>query len=467
MLEKDKLRILGSSDILKDRSCALLVNDTHSNTEIRYLSNYFANELNIRFEKIIFISASEEISADRIVSENEDKHIIITGIDNLLENIIELLPTGISAIVDATEGGLINWSYRKALATKVLVYGISYIGSDFAFFPRKSQIDCPKPIIAIYGFYDSLSVLSILILIQKLFYEYNWTSCIIKLTEKGSPHPRVVNSTHVKSPKELLNLMRHRSEEDQEIIIESLITGSKIIGCISIGDGMTGKPFYSLINDSVILANSFEEQILMLETSNIIKPISITDLNIISISNNKDIESNDEMFLESKIFDTDLIIFTESIGNNTDKNRYRKVKRTLKEVLPKSVKFIDTFTVPVMTKDISGRNVLLIKGIPSDAIKTFSNYVRKKYKPKTLNILTDINKKNYEKIAKIIKEKKIDIVIIEYGKIDIDFIKNILSTDLDVGFLYYEFNPEDKKSKTVLKKSVDLALKRFNSRITT
>ena len=465
MSEKDRLKILGSSDILKDKSCALLINDTPSDAEIRNFLYYFANELNIRFEKIILVSSYEKKNKENIL-EYKENNIISTTIDYLIENIIELLPENISAVIDATQGSLIKWSNRKVLATKVLNNGISYIGSDFAFFPRKSRAVSNKPIIAIYGFYDSIGISPTLISILKTLSENKRTYCIIKLTEKGAPHPRVVNSANVKSSKELLNLMRHRNEEDQELILESAVIGTKIIGCISIGEGMTGKPFYSLIDDSLILANSFEEQVVILETANVVKPISITDLNIISITNDKDIELDNEIFLESKISNTDLIIFTENIDDNIDKNRYRKIKRKLKENISKTAKFINTISIPLITKDISEKNVLLIKGNHSASIKTFSNYIRKRYKPKSLSIsMYDINKKTFEKITKTINEKKIDILIIEYGKIDIGLIRKVLSMDLEVGFLYYELNPDDRILKASLKKSVDLAFKRFNLRI--
>ncbi|MGQ9706534.1 MAG: hypothetical protein ACUVWP_05960 [bacterium] len=361
MIEKGRLRILASTDVIKDKICVLLVNNIYSDAEIRYISNYFTNELNIRFEKIILISISEETIPDNISSEKKDNNIITVNIDNLIENIVDILPKNISAVVDATKGMLINWSYRKALAIKILDCGVSYIGSDFAFFPRKSRIESSKPLIEIYGLYDSIGVQTILISSLRLLDENNRTSCIIKLTDKEAPHPRIVDATNIKSSKELLNIMRYRGEEDHELILESNIIGSKIIGCISVGDGITGKTFYTLIDDSLILANSFNEQILFLETLNIIKPISTVDLSILSISNNIELFLEDEILLESKLSNIDIVFFTQNICDNLDKNRYRKIKRKLKEITLKTIKFIDTVSIPVITKDISKRNTLIIK----------------------------------------------------------------------------------------------------------
>ncbi|MGQ9706535.1 MAG: hypothetical protein ACUVWP_05965 [bacterium] len=77
----------------------------------------------------------------------------------------------------------------------------------------------------------------------------------------------------------------------------------------------------------------------------------------------------------------------------------------------------------------------------------------------------DNNTKTYEKIVKTIDEKRIDFVVIEYGKIDIGLIKKILSLDLEMDFLHYELDQKDRMLNIMLKKMIDLAYKRFNSRM--
>lgn len=438
----DNRRIVRPNILLKNNYCVLLLNSSCTEREVRYISDYLRNDIGAHLERVILVHDR----VDRVGGQSEPGINFVIEIDKskLIENISEYISENVSVVIDCLTTPLANWGFRKHLISRLLDNGLTYVGPDLALFPNKSRVRGEKPTIMVYGYPDTFGLQPITTTIITILRTLGLNPCVVKTTKTGPSHPRVISTAKANSLTDLIRTLTQKNVEDHNLVIDSFIYNSIVVGCLAFGEGITGKPLHTYINDGIIISGDFEEDAIILEGYNTTKPIPQPDLSIMYLSHKSDYKPLDEFMLESMISKVDIFIFSDypdTISKNRDISR---VKKTIRSLYPRKPLIMDIKFIPFLTSNIENKNVLLIVSVHDKTDRNaLSNFIRKKYKPKSLKILPFREKNDeYTVINKHISEKKYDSLIIAYNLINIELLK-LIPSRIDTGFLYYSIDHED------------------------
>jgi cyclic 2,3-diphosphoglycerate synthase len=261
------------------------------------------------------------------------------------------------AAVDLSDEPVIDYDGRFSVATELSLQGVDYIGADFRFNALKFREIFTKPSLNVIGTGKRIGKTAVSGYVCRTLRDSGYDVVAVTMGRGGPAAPELIEGKTIRiSPEYLLKEAeagKHASSDHYEDALTSRVT---TIGCRRCGGGMMGAPFFSVVEEGCVLAQSLPNDFVVLEGSGATFAPVKTDWTVTVAGANQPAEHILKYFGRLRLRLADIIVLTQCEEPMASREKVGELYRGAKETNPEAA-VVRTVFRPKPLSDISGRKV--------------------------------------------------------------------------------------------------------------
>jgi cyclic 2,3-diphosphoglycerate synthetase len=186
-------------------------------------------------------------------------------------------------IIDLTDHPVVTATDRFRLASVALNRGVPYRGADFDLRPPVFERILTKPSIRVFATGKRTGKTAVASALARRARQRGRRPVIVAVG-RGGPHPpRVIEAGTILDARKLLELADAGYHAGSDYVEDALTSGVTTIGCVRVGGGLAGGTVYSNVPEAARLAESRDEDLVILEGSGASLPDVDADTGLICV----------------------------------------------------------------------------------------------------------------------------------------------------------------------------------------
>lgn len=214
----------------------------------------------------VFLGGTEKVGAEDLAAAYGGVEVVREPErEAALEAVLDRLRP--EAVIDLSGEPVVSARDRMRLASLVLRRGARYVTADSEMRPPVLERVLTKPSIAVIATGKRVGKTAVAGALARHAVDRGRSPVIVAMGRGGPEQPEVLEVEHDVSPTALLALAdagKHAASDYVEDAVTSRVT---TIGCRRVGDGLAGTPFHSNVAAGARIAESRDEDLVLLEGS--------------------------------------------------------------------------------------------------------------------------------------------------------------------------------------------------------
>jgi cyclic 2,3-diphosphoglycerate synthetase len=300
-----------------------------------------------------------------------------TDFDNRLA---ELKP---DLVVDLSDEPVIGYRERLRLASRTLVYGAVYQGSDFRFDPPQFADKIHgKPSLTVLGTGKRIGKTAVSSAVSKTLVGMGFDPVVVAMGRGGPEKPELLRreEEHLDAEK-LLEYSRAGRHAASDHFENALMSGVTTIGCRRCGGGLAGQTFVSNVLDGAELADSLDNDFVVFDGSGAAIPPVKTDIKLLVLSAAQPLEYFSDYMGPYRIALADVAVLTMAEEPLASAEKVAAVQKTLREINP-GITILTTCFRPEPVRedlDLRGKRVFYATTAPAFMQEQLGRYLEEKF----------------------------------------------------------------------------------------
>lgn len=260
--------------------------------------------------------------------------------------------TPVDAVLDLSDEPVLRPADRLRLATVALVRDVEYRGPDFTFRPPPLARVLTKPAIRVIATGKRTGKTALCGALARRAVSRGFRPAVVAMGRGGPDDPQVVEAGTRLGPAELLDLAdagMHAASDYLEDAVTSRVT---TIGCRRVGGGLAGAPFESNVVQGALIAQSRDEDLVLLEGSGAAVPPVAAHAGCVCVPAGCGRNDLDDHLVGYRLLLADLAVVTMA----EDENLAALTEGVLRELTPQ-IDIVRAVFRPRPLTDVRGRTV--------------------------------------------------------------------------------------------------------------
>jgi cyclic 2,3-diphosphoglycerate synthetase len=187
------------------------------------------------------------------------------------------------SVIDLSDEPVATPRLRFALAAEALIRGIAYCGPDFELRAPRLERVLTKPSVRVIATGKRSGKTAVAGALARRARDRGRRPVIVAMGRGGPEAPDVIEAGARLGPAELLAIADAGSHAASDYIEDAVTTGVTTIGCRRVGGGFAGQPFQSNVAAGARLAESRDEDLVVLEGSGAAVPPVLSHAGIVCV----------------------------------------------------------------------------------------------------------------------------------------------------------------------------------------
>jgi len=270
-------------------------------------------------------------------------------------------------VYDLSDEPVLGPRERFRLASRVLAYGLPYVGADFRFDPPLfAPFEVPS--LGIIGTGKRVGKTAVAGHLARLL-SRDHDVIIVAMGRGGPAEPEAAEPSP--SVEDLLALSRSGEHAASDFLEDAAFAAIATIGCRRAGGGLAGRPAFSNVVEGAELAASRRPDLVIFEGSGAALPPIATGRRLLVVSGEQDPEVAAGYLNAYRILISDLVVLTMA----EDAGQHERVRAAIEEVKPE-VEIVPVVLRPRPVSSIAGRSVAFFTTASSAAHERLAAHLR-------------------------------------------------------------------------------------------
>ncbi|MBU0761583.1 MAG: 2,3-diphosphoglycerate synthetase [Candidatus Altiarchaeota archaeon] len=279
------------------------------------------------------------------------------------------------AAIDLSDEPVVNYDDRFKIASELALLGVDYVGADFRFTAIKYQKIFTKPSLSVIGTGKRIGKTAVAGYICRLLKNEGFNPVAVTMGRGGPGHPEVIEGDKIEiTPSYLVSESLHGKHASSDHYEDALTSRIRTIGCRRCGGGMMGQPYSSVVVEGCRLAESLENDYVVLEGSGASFAPVETDHFVTVAGCNQKTEHLLGFFGRYRLKKADLVVLTHCEEPIASKAKIDDVYFGVKKINP-GAKVFKTVFRPKPLGDIKGKKVIYTSALADEMVGKISEYI--------------------------------------------------------------------------------------------
>ncbi len=375
---------------------------------------------------LVFLGGTEKIKdpVNELMPEKEESEYTIYScqgkkeLPNLVKrSLIEERP---DIVVDLSDEPVVDYEDRFEMASVILKYHASYIGSDFIFQAPQEKKVLSKPSLSIIGTGKRVGKTGVSVSIARTMKEDGYEPVIVCMGRGGPPEPVVVEAKKDRVNADfLLKIAESGKHAASDYLEDALLAEVPTVGCRRCGGGMAGNPFTSNVVWGAESAEKLPQDFVIMEGSGSTVPPVKTDTRIVIIGAKQPLDHILKYFGPYRIKTSDLVIVTMCEEPLATKEKIKKIEKGIVEIAPE-IDYLLTIFRPKPLHDISSKKVFVATTAPDPILPKIKTHLEEDSNCEVVGITNNLSDRiELEKDLKDIEDAEVLLTEIKAASIDV------------------------------------------------
>ena len=263
-------------------------------------------------------------------------------------------------VVDLSDEPVLGPPERLALASRVLAFGIPYVGADFRFDPP-ARAPFAIPSIAVVGTGKRVGKTAVTGHLARLL-SADRDVVVVAMGRGGPPDPEVITvAPTVEALVELSRSGRHAASDHLET---AALAGVATVGCRRCGGGLAGAVATSNVAEGARIAAALDPDLVVFDGSGAAFPPIATDRTLVVVGAHQDPAVATGYLNAYRLRVADLVVVTMA-GRGVDTKRTRE---RIEAIVRPDVPVVETTLLPRPLADVRDRTAAYFSAAPPDAL---------------------------------------------------------------------------------------------------
>lgn len=229
----------------------------------------------------VFCGGAEKVDLTRL----DDAYGVPTARGNDLGCVLEdaIASWKGEVVLDLTDHPVLTAGQRFRLAATALQRGVPYRGADFDLRPPVFERVLTKPSIAVFATGKRTGKTAVASALARHAVSRGYGPVIVAVGRGGPNPPRVIEAGTPLDARVLLELADEGLHAGSDYVEDALTSGVATIGCVRVGGGLAGATMYSNVAEAARIAESRNEDLVILEGSGASLPGVAADVGVICV----------------------------------------------------------------------------------------------------------------------------------------------------------------------------------------
>jgi cyclic 2,3-diphosphoglycerate synthetase len=262
-------------------------------------------------------------------------------------------------VVDLSDEPVLGPVARFALASRVLAWGVPYVGADFRLDPPALE-EFPLPSIAVVGTGKRVGKTAVTGHLARLLAREKRV-VVVAMGRGGPPEPEVV--TVQPTLEALLELSRSGRHAASDHLETAALVGVTTVGCRRCGGGLAGGVATSNVVEGARIAIELDPELVVFDGSGAALPPVATDRTVAVVGGHQDPAVAAGYLNAYRLLRADIVVLTMAEASSG----WGEVGDAVKQVVRQGVKVVPARLRPRPLVDVSGRSIAYFSAAPQNA----------------------------------------------------------------------------------------------------
>jgi len=296
-------------------------------------------------------------------------------VQNLDAGLAEHAP---EVVVDLSDEPVLGPVERLALASRVLLHGIPYVGADFRLEPPARR-PFELPSLAVVGTGKRVGKTAVTGHLVRLL-AASRDVVVVAMGRGGPPEPELVTvQPTVESLVELSRTGRHAASDHLET---AALTGARTVGCRRCGGGLAGAVAISNVAEGAAVAAGLRPELVVFDGSGAALPPIASDRTVAVVGGHQDPAVASGYLNAYRLLLADLVVVTMA----EDGSGWEQVRDAVAAVAGPETPVASTVLRPRPAADVAGRRVAYFCTAPRSAHAVLAGHLRDRYGAEVVHV---------------------------------------------------------------------------------
>ncbi|HXH88680.1 MAG TPA: hypothetical protein VNI55_08750 [Gaiellaceae bacterium] len=316
---------------------------------------------------------------------------------------------GAEVVVDLSDEPVLGPPERLRLASRVLAFGLPYVGADFRFDPPELE-SFPLPSIGIVGTGKRVGKTAITAHAARLLAR-DREIVVVSMGRGGPPEPELMRSAPDVAA--LLELSRSGRHAASDYLETAALTGVVTVGCRRCGGGLAGAVFDSNVAEGAKIAAGLEPELVLFDGSGAALPPIETRRRILVVNAQSDPAVATGYLNAYRHLVSDLVVLTMA----EEGSGWERLRDEAAELAP-TVVAVTLRPRPVT--DVSGRRVAFFSTAPEGAHASFAEHLESAHGAEVVHVSGALSDR--KRLKQELESVEADVYLVELKAAAIDVV---------------------------------------------
>jgi len=316
---------------------------------------------------------------------------------------------GAEVVVDLSDEPVLGPPERLRLASRVLAFGLPYVGADFRFDPPELE-SFPLPSIGIVGTGKRVGKTAITAHAARLLAR-DRDIVVVSMGRGGPPEPELMRSAPDVAA--LLELSRSGRHAASDYLETAALTGVVTVGCRRCGGGLAGAVFDSNVAEGAKIAAGLEPELVLFDGSGAALPPIETRRRILVVNAQSDPAVATGYLNAYRHLVSDLVVLTMA----EEGSGWERLRDEAAELAP-TVVAVTLRPRPVT--DVSGRRVAFFSTAPEGAHASFAEHLESAHGAEVVHVSGALSDR--KRLKQELESVEADVYLVELKAAAIDVV---------------------------------------------
>ena len=281
-------------------------------------------------------------------------------------------------VVDLSDEPVLGPVERFALASRVLVHGISYVGADFRLDPPTLE-PFDRPSIAVVGTGKRVGKTAITAHVAKTLSAASRV-VVVAMGRGGPPEPEVI--TVPPTVEALVALSRAGRHAASDHLETAALTGVDTVGCRRCGGGLAGAVFVSNVLEGARVASGLAPDLVIFDGSGAALPPVAADRTIVVVGGHQSPAIAAGYLNAFRLLLADFVVVTMAEAGSA----WEQTRDAVRALVPARVEVVATVLRPRPLTDVGGRTVAYFCTAPPSAADVLAEHLAVEHRADVVHV---------------------------------------------------------------------------------
>ncbi|MDQ3672746.1 MAG: 2,3-diphosphoglycerate synthetase [Actinomycetota bacterium] len=315
-------------------------------------------------------------------------------------------------VVDLSDEPILGPVERFALASRILTYGVPYLGADFRFDPP-AFAPFELPSIAIVGTGKRVGKTAVTGHVARSLAEKSRV-VVVAMGRGGPPEPETITvPPTVEALLELSRAGRHAASDHLET---AALAGVETVGCRRCGGGLAGAVFTSNVLEGARVAAGLEPDLVVFDGSGAALPPIATDRTIAVVGAHQSPAVAAGYLNAFRLLLANVVVLTMA----EDGTEWERTYDAVRAVVPKEVDVVPTVLRPRPMTSVRGRKIAYFSTAQPEAHGLIAEHLRAEHGADVVHVSGNLA--NRAALVQELPEVAADVLLVEVKAAAIDVV---------------------------------------------